>query len=147
MKIHTILFATDFSPCSRYALDVAFALARNLGARLLILHVASPSPFVTYGEFEKVLDRSAGYRHELEEKLRQCERPGCHAEFVLKDGDPAREIIQLAQDASCGLIVVGTHGRTGLDRLLTGSVAEKVLREASCPVLTVKTPSVSTATP
>jgi nucleotide-binding universal stress UspA family protein len=140
LKIQTILFATDFSACSQHALDFAFALARDCRARLVVLHVATPPPFVTYGEFEKVLGKSAGYRRELEEKLRQCQKPDCNSEFWLKEGDPAQEILTLAQDVGCDLIVLGTHGRTGLPRLLMGSVAEKVLRGASCPVLTVKSP-------
>jgi nucleotide-binding universal stress UspA family protein len=146
LKIQTILFATDFSESSKYALDLAFALARDCRSRLLVLHVATPPAFVTYGEFEKALEKSSGYRHELEEKLRQCQKPGCNAEFALKEGDPAQEIIKLAHDASCDLIVMGTHGRTGLGRLLMGSVAEQVLRGASCPLLTVKAPFHEAAT-
>jgi universal stress protein A len=139
-KIQTMLFATDFSECSQCALDFAFALARDRHARLIVLHVATPPPFVTYGEFEKVLQQSTGYRRELEEKLRHCQRPNFNAELLLKEGDPGDEIIHAAQELGCDLIVIGTHGRTGLERLLLGSVAEKVLRRAPCPVLTVKTP-------
>jgi nucleotide-binding universal stress UspA family protein len=141
MKFQTILFPTDFSESSQYALDLAFALARDLKARLLVLHVAAPPPFVTYGEFEKVMQQSSGYRRELEEKLRQCEKPDCNAEFHLKEGEPAAEILHFAEEVHGDMIVMGTHGRTGLGRLLLGSVAENVLRKAACPVLTVKLPS------
>jgi len=140
LKIQTILFPTDFSETSQYALHLAFALARDCQARLIVLHVATPPSFVTYGEFEKVFQESSGYRHELEEKLRQCQKPDCTAEFQLQEGDPGDEIIHVAQGTPCDLIVMGTHGRTGLGRLLMGSVAEKVLRRAPCPVLTIKAP-------
>jgi nucleotide-binding universal stress UspA family protein len=146
LKIQTVLLATDFSECSKQALELAFALSRDCRARLLVVHVATPPAFVTYGEFEKVLEKSAGYRRELEEKLRQCQKPDSNAEFLLKDGDPAQEILNVARETPCDLIVMGTHGRTGLRRLLMGSVAEKVLRGAACSVLTVKLPLPETAT-
>jgi nucleotide-binding universal stress UspA family protein len=146
-KIETILFPTDFSECSQNALQLAFELTRKCQARLLVLHVATPPLFVTYGEFEKVLEKSAGYRHELEEQLRQCQAPDCNREFRLAEGDPAIEMVHLAQEAHCDLIVMGTHGRTGLGRLLLGSVAEKVLRRSACPVLMVKNSVPGTATP
>ena len=139
-KVETILFPTDFSECSQNALNLAFALTRDCKARLLVVHVATPPPFVTYGEFEKVLDKSSGYRHELEEQLRQCQAPDCNIEFRLVEGDPGNEIVQVAREAHCDLIIMGTHGRTGLGRLLMGAVAEKVLRQSSCPVLLVKNP-------
>jgi nucleotide-binding universal stress UspA family protein len=138
MKIQTILFPTDFSESSQHALDLAFSLARDLKARLRVLHVATPPPFVSYGEFEKAMKESSGYRRELEQQLRQCQKPVCNAEFHLIQGEPAAEILNFAKEARCDMIVMGTHGRTGLGRLFLGSVAEKVLREASCPVLTLK---------
>jgi nucleotide-binding universal stress UspA family protein len=141
VKIQTILFPTDFSETSQHALDLAFALARDLKARLLVLHVATPPPFVTYGEFEKAMQESSGYRRELEEQLRSCQKPDCNAEFHLKEGEPAAEILHFAQEAQCDMIAMGTHGRTGLGRLFMGSVAEKILREAPCPVLTIKAPA------
>ncbi len=146
-NIRTILFPTDFSESARSALGLAFALARDCQARLIVLHVASPPAFVSYGEFEKALQESSPYRHELEEHLRDHQTPDCRAEFVLKEGDPGSEIIHLAEELACDLIVMGTHGRSGLDRLLLGSVAGKVLRRAPCPVLTVKTPLARTALP
>jgi nucleotide-binding universal stress UspA family protein len=146
-KIETILFPTDFSECSQNALHLAFELTRECQARLLVLHVATPPPFVTYGEFEKVLEKSSGYRQELEEQLRQCQAPDCNKEFRLAEGDPGNEIVHVAQEAQCDLIVMGTHGRKGLGRLLLGSVAEKVLRQSPCPVLMVKKPVPGKQTP
>src|SRR5439155_22269948 len=66
--------------------------------------------------------------------------PGVLAERRLEEGDEAAQILRVADEAHANLIVMGTHGRTGLSRLLMGSVAEQVLRKATCPVLTVKTP-------
>lgn len=139
-KPKTIIFPMDFSESSEAALGVAFALARDYHARLIILHVVSPGPMVSYGEFEKLLEQSSGYRRELEEKLRQCQKPECKEEFRLEEGDPANVILRVAQEVPCDLIVMGTHGRTGLRHLLLGSVAEKILRNAPCPVLMLKNP-------
>jgi nucleotide-binding universal stress UspA family protein len=141
-ELHTVLCAADFSGCSRYAFEVARALARDHHARLVVLHVATPPPLVTWGELERALDRRDGYRAELAHKLRESypgDGPGA-VEYRVEDGDPATEIAALAREVECDLLVLGTHGRTGLDRLLLGSVAEKVLRKAPCPVLTVKAP-------
>jgi nucleotide-binding universal stress UspA family protein len=66
--------------------------------------------------------------------------PEVQVERRLEQGDAATEIVRVAQETHCDLIVIGTHGRTGLSRVLMGSVAEKVLRQAPCPVLAVKTP-------
>ena len=142
-EIRTILCAADFSACSRYAFDVARALARDSHARLVVLHVATPPPFVTWAELERALDRRDGYRAELAHKLRESyPDDGLGAvEYRVEDGDPATEIAGVAREIGCDLVVTGTHGRTGFDHLLLGSVAEKVLRKAPCPVLTVKIPS------
>ena len=79
----------------------------------------------------------------LREKLRQLRPtdPKVRVEHRLVEGETATEILRLGQEMKCDLIVLGTHGRTGLGRLLMGSVAERVVRKARCPVLTVKTPS------
>lgn len=147
MKIQTILYPTDFSECSQKALPLAFSLARDYRARLVILHVATPPPFVSYSEFEKALQESGGYRQQLEGMLRECQLPECNAEFRLEEGDPATEILHVAAAIPCDLIVMGMHGRSGLGRLLMGSVAESVLRKANCPVLTVSTPFVQADSP
>jgi nucleotide-binding universal stress UspA family protein len=144
--IQSILFPTDLSDSSESALGVAFSLARDYHARLLVLHVAPLGGSVPYGEFERMLKQSAGYRLELEDKLRHCQRPECNAEFRVEEGDPAAEIIRVAQESRCDVIVMGTHGRTGLRRLLQGSVAEKTLRGASRSVLLVKHPMIRVET-
>jgi nucleotide-binding universal stress UspA family protein len=136
-KIQTILFPTDLSDSSESALGVAFSLARDYRARLIVLHVASFGQAVPYSEFERMLKESSAYRRQLEDKLRHCQKPECNAEFRVEEGDPAEQIVRAAKQARSDLIVMGSHGRTGLRRLLMGSVAEKTLRSASCPVLLV----------
>jgi nucleotide-binding universal stress UspA family protein len=146
LSIRTILVAADFSGCSEDAFRVARALARDYRARLIVLHVATPPPFVTPGELQRVLERPDGYRAELRSRLHQvyaADSPG-EVEYRVQDGDAAVEILGVAREASCDLIVMGTYGRTGLGRLLMGSVAEQVVRKAACPVLTVKVPLLST---
>jgi nucleotide-binding universal stress UspA family protein len=125
-----ILHPTDFSERSRHAFDVACALARG-GGRLNVLHVV-----------EAVHVASEGYEQALYERLRmfQTDDPSIQIEYWLREGDPATEILSDASGKECDLIALGTHGWTGLDRLLMGSVAETILRGAGCPVLVVRIP-------
>jgi nucleotide-binding universal stress UspA family protein len=142
LNLRAILVAADFSGCSEDAFQVARALARDYGARLTMLHVATPPPFVTPGELQKLLAGPDGYRGALEDRLRQVypAAPPTAAQYLLRDGDPATEIVEAARAGGCDLIVMGTHGRTGLRRVLMGGVAEAVVRRAPCPVLTVRRP-------
>jgi nucleotide-binding universal stress UspA family protein len=143
INVRKILYATDFSPYSNVAYFHAIALAEGHGARLAIVHVFSPAsfrPVVIEGAISPV---EIGDREEREHWRGQLEQirpvnPNIAVEHVLLEGDPAREIIDYAAEADIDLIVMGTHGRTGLERLLMGSVAEKVLRGAPCSVLVVK---------
>lgn len=131
----TILHATDFSASADSAFQVACSLAQQYGARLMVVHVAVP-PVVGYGS--ATAPPSEGDWNALEQKLSQV-RPrdeSLRVEHRLLLGTPAAEIIRLAQETRAGLIVLGTHGRTGLSRVLMGSVAEHVVRNA----LVVKTP-------
>jgi nucleotide-binding universal stress UspA family protein len=140
LPIRTILHPTDFSERSGSALRLACALTRDYGARLVVLHVATP-PDVIYSEGALPLDPEVFYR-EAKERLDRLEVPegNVRAERRFEEGDPATEILRVAPEVNADLIVMGTHGRTGLGRLLMGSVAEQIVRKASCPVLTVKTP-------
>jgi nucleotide-binding universal stress UspA family protein len=140
LPIRKILHATDFSESSSFAFRLACALARDYGARLVVLHVA-PSPMVAYAEGIFVPEPEVSHE-ELEAQLREMlpREPQIVVEHRLVEGDPASEIVQVAQEAHCDVIVIGTHGRRGLTRLLMGSVAEHVVRNASCPVLTVRQP-------
>jgi nucleotide-binding universal stress UspA family protein len=139
LPIQNILHPTDFSERSEWAFRLACALARDYGSKLLVLHV-SPPLVTAYGDmvYTQPIDVTV---KDLKAKLRQLQGPeGVPMEYRLEEGDPATEIVQTAQDAHCDLIVMGTHGRRGFGRLLMGSVAEQVLRRATCPVVTVKTP-------
>lgn len=146
--IHTILCPTDFSPRAAWALPLASALARDYGARLILLHVVPPVP-AFYGEAVLVPPEPHVVREALREQLGRLrpDDPDVRVEHHLRDGDPAGEILALARETECDLIVMGTHGRTGMGRLLLGSVAEHVMRKAPCPVLTVKTPAVVAPVP
>ena len=127
--IRAILYPTDFSPYSNQAYFHAVCLAEAHGASLTFLYVLQP------GSTDAAEDR----RH-WKEQLEQM-RPGnprIAVNHVLLEGDPATEIASYAADARIDLIVIGTHGRTGEDRILMGSVAEKVVREAPCSVMVVK---------
>jgi nucleotide-binding universal stress UspA family protein len=139
--LHVILHPTDFSERSQSAFRLAHALARDHGARLIVLHVGVP-PVVVYGESVLPADTEA-FSHALEEQLQQIRATDPHVrlehELVL-GSDAVTEILRVAGETPCDLIVMGTHGRTGLRRALLGSVAEQVMRRAPCPVLTVKMP-------
>jgi nucleotide-binding universal stress UspA family protein len=136
INVRNILYATDFSPYSNQAYFHAVALAESHGASLTVAHVYAPGPSALESATE-----DAGREH-WREQLRQIRplNPHIPVRHVFLEGDPAAEILRYAADAGVDLIVMGTHGRTGLDRLLLGSVAEKVLRGASRSVLVVKMP-------
>jgi nucleotide-binding universal stress UspA family protein len=140
LPIHTILHPTDFSPQSECAFQVACALARDYGARLVLLHVKPLD--IVYGEGYVLPPDPEPVRQELREQLERVRPadPTVSVWRILQEGDPATEILRTAEETRCALLVMGTHGRTGLGRLLMGSVAEVVLRKAPCPVLTVKAP-------
>lgn len=140
LPIHTILHPTDFSERSQEALQMACGLARDYGARLILLHVAMPPTLVYAGgvlppESDELLARSR-------EQLLQLIVPdaGINIERRFVEGDPATAILEQAEAGQVDLIVMGTHGRTGLGRLFMGSVAEEVARRAPCPVLTMTNP-------
>ena len=117
------------------------ALARDYQAALTVLHVREV-PAVAFAEFGAVPPPALPSRAEVMDKLHQFEAPDKTAtiEYLVADGVPADEIVRAAEDRQCDLIVMGTHGRTGIGRLVMGSVAEEVVRKANCPVLTLKSP-------
>jgi nucleotide-binding universal stress UspA family protein len=139
--IRTILHPTDFSENSDFAFRLACRLAQAHGARVHVLHVGKGPVMDPVGGF--VPPEPDRYQEELTEKLREMRAaaPTIPVESqLLFVGDPAAEIVRIAQAIKADLIVMGTHGRTGLGRLLMGSVAEQVVRRAPCPVVTIKTP-------
>jgi nucleotide-binding universal stress UspA family protein len=142
LPIKTILYPTDFSAPSEYAFQVACSLARDYEAKLVVLHVDLPP--VTMGEVITYMEPQS-YKEKLWDEFRrlQASEPGIRnlrMETKLVEGNPAKEILATANEIKPELIVMGTHGRTGLGRLLMGSVAEEVVRKSAFPVLTVKTP-------
>jgi nucleotide-binding universal stress UspA family protein len=140
-RIQTILHPTDFSEPSRYAFETACALARDYHARLVLMHVVPP--YIAAEVY--IPPPPEDYREKVWEEFRELQARDpkvreLRVETLIREGDPAAEILRLARETNPDLIVMGTHGRTGLRRVLMGSVAEKVLRRAPCPVLTVKGP-------
>jgi nucleotide-binding universal stress UspA family protein len=136
-----ILYPTDFSADSRPAFERACALAGEGCGRLVVLHVERP-PLATLGGTTGVPPLPNEYdRDRLWEKLQaiQPARAGIAVEHRLEYGDPAAVILKVAEEIGADLIVMGTHGRTRLRRLLMGSMAEQVVRKAPCPVFTVHT--------
>ena len=144
LPIRTILHPTDFSAHSEYAFRLASSLARDYGARLIELHVLERPLFIHGGVMTAPPEPPPPeeQRQAIREQLQRIKAtdPAISIEHLLEEGDPATGILQVAKERSCDLIVMGSHGRTGLGRLLLGSVAEQVVRKAPCPVLTVKLP-------
>lgn len=143
LPIRVIVHPTDFSPPSEPAFQLACSLARDAGARLIVLHVLQV-PLIIYSGVAMAAPPPLPSEEERQAVLEQLHRllppdPAVTVEYRLEEGEPATGILQVAQETGCDLIALGTHGRTGLARLLMGSVAEKVVREATCSVLTVKT--------
>ena len=136
ISVRTILYPTDFSDRSQVAFDVACALAQANGAKLVVLHVNDSALALSTDEAEvRKLEQN------LNERLHAL-RPADAAIAVdhrLVEGNPPLVILSEAEEQSADLIVMGTHGHTGLVRALMGSVAEEVVRRANCPVVTVKT--------
>jgi nucleotide-binding universal stress UspA family protein len=138
MNTPKILFPTDFSTTGQTALELATSLARDRGAKLLIAHVEEPP--VAYGGGEMYYGIEMPDRKELQKMLSDVvpTDPAVGYEHRLVIGSPATAIVSLAEKEGVEMIVMPTHGRTGLLRVLMGSVAEEVVRKAKCPVLTVK---------
>jgi len=139
-----ICCAVDFSDASRAAMETAADLAKRLGAELTLLH-AYPIPGFTFPDGSVVAspammqELAEGAARHLEAWRREAEAlgiAGVGSERVV--GEPAREIVEFARTRAVDLLVLGTHGRTGLEHALIGSVAERVLRKAPCAVLTVR---------
>ena len=137
IHVKKVLYPTDFSSYSNQAYFHAVALAEHHQASLTIAFVHTPDFKAPDGR----QDAAAGLAH-WKGQLEQIRplNPAIAVTHACLQGDPATEIVRFARDAGVDVIVMGTHGRTGLERLLMGSVAEKVLRDAPCSVLVVKLP-------
>jgi nucleotide-binding universal stress UspA family protein len=140
----TIICATDFSESAEPAEAQALALAQALRADLVYLHVAVQAPL--YGEspfmmadVRRVYEAQRQWASEtLAARVAAAKQQGVLARMLLRDGTPHAEIVKAAREETADMIVMGTHGRGGLERLLLGSVAGRVIRLAPCPVLTVR---------
>jgi universal stress protein A len=140
----TVICPVDFSQCSTHALKFGQQLAAATGARLVVLHaiyVELPAYF-TEGSQVALLEEVQAARQETEQRLRECVQrelgPGVQAEIEVIDMEPVHAIEESAARHPNSVIVMGTHGRRGLERLMLGSVTEKVLRRANVPVVTVR---------
>ena len=146
ISFDTILFANDFSENSEYAFDYALTLAKKFDARLIIIHVINEPvdlrgfyvPHISFENLEKEIAESA--EKMMDKFCRTKTKDYAKVESVVISGIPNEEIIKKAEETGAGLIVLGTHGRKGLDHILFGSTAERVLRSAPCPVLSVRMP-------
>ncbi len=147
VSIKKILCPVDFSDSSDHALQYAIALAQSHEATLRLLHVVQPplmsvpgDPMVPEFSSEVLEDIKTASQRRLEEMAATTREQVPVVETQIATGSPFVEIVTDAKDQNIDLIVVGTHGRSGLAHVMIGSVAEKVVRKAPCPVLTVKHP-------
>lgn len=146
--LRRILVPVDFSECSRAALGHAAVLAKSFGATIDLLYVweapafVAPEAMVGAAGTTQTLAQLASDQAEaaMREFSEQAEKDGIQiAATRVEQGDPARTVVEVAERDGFDLIAMGTHGRSGFAHLLLGSVAEKVVRRSSCPVLTVRT--------
>jgi nucleotide-binding universal stress UspA family protein len=145
-ELPVILFATDFSEISEYAFDYASTLAKKFDSKLIVMHVINEPvdlrgfyvPHISFDSLEK----------EIEEAAEKMMKKFCagrlvdldDTETVIVSGIPYEQILKKADDEDASLIVLGTHGRAGLDHFLFGSTAERVVRRSRCPVMTIRPP-------
>ena len=138
-----ILVPTDFSASSKAALDYAAVIAEAFQSEIALIHVIDSLAY-SVTDTLIVVDHQAALKATAEALIdnlyKECIERGLSATKAVVDGTPYREIIKKAEAEQVDLIVMGTHGRTGFERLLLGSVAEKVVRMSSAPVLTVRSP-------
>ena len=143
--IKRILYATDFSKASARALDEAVNLAKQNNAELWAVHVIEPVPYVAgeefgsaeiYAKIEEVTDRHA--KAAMVKLAQRLKKANVKVQSLLLKGSAHDQIVKAAKSKKADMIVIGTHGRTGLAKLFMGSVAGKVISSAACPVVTVR---------
>jgi nucleotide-binding universal stress UspA family protein len=144
-KYETILVATDFSECAEHALEEAIELARRLESRIHLVHAYELPALLPGAEASAAsaeLDRSirGSARTALDELAERVRSAGLQVAAEVGNGPPTEVITRLAKEHGASLVVMGTRGRSGLSHVLLGSVAERTLRTAPCPVLTVRVP-------
>ena len=147
IALNTVLVATDFSEPSEVAARYGRALAHAFHASLHILHVLPDSmalPWATMADGLAMADVQRRWERQANECLRrmlpECQLETPRATLVTRAGDPVRQIVSYAAETNADLLVLGTHGRGPVAHMLMGSVAERVVRTAPCPVLTVRHP-------
>ena len=139
-----ILHPTDFSECATQAETVAVDLARKLDGELVLVQVLVEAPlysegFISRRQVQTVFDAQRKWTEQtLEARAERLRQSGIKTSWRVQAGAPFDEIVRAAEEEGAGMIVMGTHGRSGLNHLLMGSVAERVVRLAPCPVLTVR---------
>ncbi len=145
-RYRRILWPTDFSPLAKAALPHVVGLASDARAELVLLHVLPPVAAYAVPEIPGSLwvrlqrTTRAAARAKLRQLKKQVQGPNFHTHTVRAEGVPFLQILRAAKRLRCDLIVLATHGRTGLTHAILGSVAENVIRRAPCPVLTVRPP-------
>ena len=144
-RIRRILFASDFSRASRRAFDAAIRLAKSNHARLTILFAYTPIVPLVPGHYiddrtwaELDTDSQRWIQRRLAALTARATKSGVQASATMAIGDPPSQIVRMASSSRTDLIVVGTHGRRGMSKFFLGSVAERVIATAPCPVMTVR---------
>ena len=150
IKIDKILFPTDFSDHSNHAFTYALSFAKEYGAKLVMLHVVEDVQYLANAYMFDVpmmpsfSDMEQNRSKEMDEFIeREVTDPSIEISKSIRHGRPFIEIIQAAREEEADLIVIATHGRGGLEHVLFGSTAEKVVRKAPCPVLSIRMPGTS----
>ena len=144
-RIRLIIHASDFSKASRRAFAQSIGLAKSHRAELLILHVLSIVPpfggegYIAPGVWEQMEEAALGVaRRELDKLVQKSRRAGVKAKKLLVLGSPYEEIARVCRRQRADLVVMGTHGRGGIRKFVLGSVADRVVRTSTCPVMTVR---------
>ncbi len=140
-KIHTILCPVDFSDASRKAVQYAKEFASSMGSFVHLLNVVEPRPMavditLNYVPLEEDFEQAA--EEDLQIIVQEFQLAGLKVESSIEIGNPSDVILDKSQDLDVNLLIMGSHGKKGLSRLIMGSVAETVVRKANCPVLIVK---------
>lgn len=144
-RVKNILIATDGSDGMENVYKLTFDIAKNLSAKVFIVYVVDLSPFAGLPEDDvlvrakaKLYERGWNLLREMKERYKET---GVETEAIVEEGLPAERIIRIAKKLKIDMIVMGTTGKSGMDRILIGSVAETVIKNAPCPVLAVRKPT------
>ncbi len=144
LRLQTILAPVDFSACSEHALDHAMAFATRFQAQVILLHVIEsvvyPENYLNLPTVQDGVQASLAEaaRARLDDQAKRLADSGIQVKTMTRLGRPFAEIADAARECAADLIILGTHGYTGLKHVLLGSTAERVVRHAPCPVLTVR---------